>query len=455
MVSIKVKKGLELPMQGEPLGHLENLSLQSGLLGLDVKSFSSGIKLKLLKKPGEKVMIGEALALDKDCPKRVFTSPAGGVLKDVVRGLKRRIHHLVIEKDKDEKQKEFSPINPFSISRDELVNRLAEGGLFAHIRHRPFDVLANPEQTPRCIFINCTTSAPFEAPIEWQVEGHEEAFAIGLEVLNKLTEGAVHLVHNYDSIFIPFMFANVTHVHTVQGPHPSGNTSVHIHNIDPIKNAKEVVWTVNAHDVVCMGYLMQGKIHTTRVISLGGTGFHKDRRGFFKVRSGALIADLVSNRNSGEHVRIISGNVLTGTTVTSEEFLGFEDFAIAAIPENMKREAFHFFKLGSNKFTASKVYLSGLMRPSGKKYEFTTNQHGEDRAFVDGNIYDRVMPMRIPTMLLVKAVISGDFEQAEELGLLEVSSSDFSLATFVCPCKIEMVEIMKNGLREYAQDILG
>ncbi len=455
MVSIKIKKGLDLPMQGEPQGQLENLKLQSGLFGLDLKPFSETVKLRLLKKVGDPVLIGEALALDKDCPERVFVSPAAGRVKEIIRGLKRRIHYIVIENNGEEKQREFSSLNPSSASREELIDRLSTGGLFAHIRHRPFDVLANPKQTPRSIFINCSYSAPFSVPVEWQVKGHEAAFAIGLEVLNKICDGATHLVYNQGSSCEAFSKANVTKVHTVNGPHPSGNTSVHIHHIDPITNSKSVIWTVNAYDVVCMGHLMKGKVHTERVISLGGTGFHKDKRGFFKVRSGSSVADIVTNRNSGEHVRIISGDVLTGATVTSEEYLGFYDFSLSAIPENMKREAFHFFKLGMNKFTASRAYLSGLMQSSGKKYEFNTNQHGEERGFIDGSIYDRVMPMNIPTMMLVKSVIAKDFEQAEELGLLEVTSSDFALPTFMCPCKLEMVEIMKNGLREYAHDILG
>jgi Na+-transporting NADH:ubiquinone oxidoreductase subunit A len=454
MVSLKIDRGLDIPIEGKPLGDVQDLKQSSNLIALDMKPFSATMKLRLLQKPGETVAIGDPIIVDKTCEERAFVSPAGGVIKDVIRGEKRRIEYVVIERSSKEEEKKYSVISP-SAPREELVKRMLEGGVFTRIRRRPFDTLAMPNSTPKAIFIRAVESAPFVPAAEMQVEGHEEAFAEGVEALTKFTEGHVHVVHRKGSNCKAFTGAKNAKVHAIEGPHPAGNVSTHIHLIDPITSIEDVVWTLDAEDVVYLGYLLRGKHHVERVIGLGGTGFHEDRRGFYKVRVGCSMADIIANRNIDGEVRFISGDVLTGTAVTAEGFLGFRDTCVSALKENTKRELFHFFRPGFNKFTASKAYVSGMLKGSGKQFDFTTSQHGEERAFVDGAIYDKVFPMQVPVMMLVKAVIAEDFEQAEELGLLEVAAQDFALPTFVCPCKIEMLDIMEKGLQDYAKEILG
>lgn len=449
---LKIKKGLSIPMAGGAVGEIQELPL-SKEIALNVALFEH-TKFKLLAKPGDAVKVGQPLLLDKGSEKRLFVSPAGGVIKEVRRGMKRRILSVVIARDEHEESLKHEPLFVGRASREEILERLLVGGLFAHIKMRPFNLLANPLQTPRSIFVKAVESAPYSPPPEYQVKGYEEEFQIGLEALSKLTTGAVHLVRSVDSQFHPFTHATGVELHTVEGPHPAANQSVHIHYIDPIRTSGDVVWTVNVHDVVCIGQLLRtGTYHNERVVAIAGNGILPERRGFFRTRTGSPVADLLSNRNTSGDLRLISGEPLTGQRAEIEDFLGFNHFVFCVIPENSTREPFHFFRLGLHKYTATRTYASALFRGADRMYEFTTNQHGEHRAFVDGSLYQKVMPMRIPVMQLVKAVLAEDFELAEQLGLLEVADEDFALPTFICPSKVEMSEMMKEGIHNYAAEL--
>lgn len=462
MSHIAVKKGLDIPLKGKAEGEVLSLdeelfntqsSLKEIALSLDI---FEGVKLRLLVKEGSRIKIGQGLLEDKDCPGRLFVSPASGYIKKIIRGDKRSLKYLVIDLDKEQTHVDSpSSYSLEMLSRKELLELLKQRGMFTHIRMRPFNLLANPEQTPKSIFVKAVDSAPFAPPCELQVISHEFFFQKGLEVLQKLTKGPVHLVYHKKSNLDAFKLAKGVEKHTVEGPHPCGNLSVHIHHIDPIESYDDVIWTLHAHDVVVLGRLMdEGKYHNQRVISIAGTGIIEEKRGFFKVQSGYPIQRLIAGRRSG-NLRYIAGNPLTGRRVQAEEFLGFSEFSLCALEEGIGREFLHFFRLGLSKYTASRAYLSGLIKTPKQKYWFSTKQHGESRAFLDASIYDKVMPMQIPTMQLVKAIISKDFEKAEFLGLLEVDPEDFALATFVCPSKIEMVSIVSKGLKQYADGILN
>jgi Na+-transporting NADH:ubiquinone oxidoreductase subunit A len=453
MVQIKTTKGLDIPIKGKPKGELKSLP-HSEHIALDLSPFEE-IKFRLLVKPGDPVKIGQPLAEDKDSPGRMFVSPAGGVVKDVKRGLKRRLLAIVIELRGKETYEEYTPLDFSVASREEIIARFKEAGIFTLIRCRPFNLLANPALTPRSIFVKALQSAPFAPPDELQVKGLEREFQIGLNTLSKLTSGSVHLVYRNGSDCKAFTEAKNVQKHTAEGPHPVSNHSIHIHFIDPIKKVDDVVWTLNTIDVIAIGHLMlSGRCWNERVISIAGTGILPDRLGFFKTRAGVAVADIIAGRLPKGLVRLISGDVLTGEKVTAEDYLGFYDTVLCAIPENSEREFLHFFRLGADKYSFSRAYLSGLFQKSKQEYDFTTSQHGEPRPFIDSSLENEVMPLRLPIEHLVKAVMAEDYELAEALGLLEVDGEDFALATFVCPSKIEMAEIMKNGLKQYAKEIL-
>ncbi len=462
MVHIKVKKGLDIPIEGKPSGNVQQLTLGGEAtsqktpkaLALNLEPFE-GIRFKLLAKRGDRVKVGQPLVEDKQTEGRVFVSPAGGVITEVRRGLKRRLIDIVIEVDPEEHFHDHGPLNPSQAKREVILDHLKGAGIFAHIRQRPFETLANPNQTPRNIFVKAVESAPFTPPPELQVEGKEEEFQLGLTALSKLTDGSVHLMYHKDSNCKAFTNAKDVQTHTGEGPHPLGTHSLHIEEVDPIQNVEEAVWTLTALDVVAIGHLLKtGHVYTDRIISIAGPGILPDRTGYFKVRAGFPIEFLVSNRMKKGQIRLISGDPLMGQKVEPDDFLGFYHTVFCAIPENVNRELLHFFRLGLHKYSFSRAYFSGHVDNSNRSYNFTTNQHGEHRAFIDPTLYDNIMALNIPTMQVVKAVMSEDYDLAEELGLLCVAPEDFALPTFVCPSKMEMTEIIKNGLAEHAAEVL-
>lgn len=462
MALIKIKKGLDIPIEGKPEGHARLLIpggeasplLAPQLISLNLRSFQD-LKFKLLVKPDEVVKLGQPLAEDKSTPGRMFVAPAAGVIKEIRRGYKRSLLDIVIAVSQEEEHQEYSKIHVEGSTREMLIERMKEGGIFSHIYVRPFNRLADPSKTPRSIFVKAIESAAFVPPAEMQVDGHEKEFQMGLDALAKLTDGPVHLVYRDGSRSKAFTEARHVQRHQADGPHPIGNASVHIQALDPIKKADDIVWTIHARHVVALGYLLEhGRHYVDRVISIAGPGILPDRTGYFKSREGYPVSPLLAGRIHKGSQRFISGDPLTGHKVEEEDFLGFEDFAFCVIPENYSREFLHFFRLGISKYSFSKAYLSGHLNNAHREYYFTTSQHGEKRAFIDSTLYDEVQPLAVPTMLLVKAVMAEDYELAESLGLLEVIGEDFALPSFVDPSKIEMNEIISKGLKRYSSEVL-
>lgn len=462
MTHIQVKRGLDIPIEGSPSGKIQPftpkgeaaVNKKPKTISLNLDPFD-GRGFRLLAKEGDTVKIGQPLLEDKATEGRVFVSPAAGVITEVRRGLKRRLMDMVIEVANDEQYHEITPLDVSRANKEQIIEKLLNGGLFAHIRTRPFNRLAEPKSLPRSIFVKAVESAPFRPPQELQVEGHEKDFATGLLALNKLTPDSVHLVYDKGTTLEAFSQAENVHKHTVSGLHPRANVSLHIEKIDPIQSAEDVVWTLTAYDVVLIGHLLRtGRYLIDQVISIAGPGILQGETGYFKLRRGFPIQALIGGRIQQGDVRFISGDPLTGHKVDATDYVGFYDSTFCVIPEQTSREMFHFFRLGLNKYTFTRAYYTGRHPTEGKTYPFTTSQHGEHRAFIDSSLYDKVMPLDIPTMQLVKAVMSEDFDLAEELGLLATDSEDFALPTFVCPSKTEMVEIMRNGLRAHAKELV-
>lgn len=462
MAHIKIVKGLNIPIKGQPTGDIKLLRgdensfplEKAKQIALDLKPFE-GIKFKLLSVEGDHVKIGQPLAEDKSSPGRFFVSPAAGTVKEIRRGLKRRLEGIVIDVAEKEEFHEFKKINVDTASIDEIINLFKNGGVFTRIKRRPFDILANPAETPRTIFVKAIESAPFVPPAECQVLGHEKEFQAGLTALSKITNGKVNLVYSSNSTCSAFLNAKNVEKHTAEGPHPVGTHSLHIQKIDQVQSVDDVIWTLSAHDVVSIGYLLtEGRYFTDRIIGIGGPGIIENKIGFYKVREGIPVNSLISERIPQGTFRFISGDPLNGQKVEPQDFLGFNDFVFCVIPENESREFLHFFRLGKDKYSMSRAYLSGHLDNKDRRYDFNTSMHGEPRPFIVASMYDKVQPLDISTMLLVKSVMAEDFELAETLGLLEVSPEDFALPTFVCPSKMEMMDIIHNGLKQYSKEIL-
>lgn len=461
MVHIKISKGLDIPLKGKPSGNVKPLTRggESSTLNspeqiaLDLQAFEE-TKLKLLVKPDDKVQIGQPLAENKSSPGSFLVSPAAGTIKEIQRGAKRVPLRIIIDLAKEESH--FTQLKIETESAENLIQLFKHAGIFFSIRSRPFNLLSDPEKKPRTIFIKAVESAPLTPPAELQVEGHEKEFQIGLNALAKLATEAVHLVYYEDTPLKAFRDAQNVQKHTVAGPHPVANASLHIQKIDPITSFDDVVWTLSARDVVAIGHLLlTGQHYIERVISIAGPGVLPEKVGYFKVRDGFPFAALIAGRVPKGTMRFVSGDPLMGRKVTATDFLGYNDTVFCAIPENNEREFLHFFRLGLDKYTFSKTYASGFLNNKDREYDFTTSQHGEHRAFIDSTLYDKVMPLDVPTMLLVRAVMAEDYDSAVKLGLLEVDSEDFALPTFVCPSKMEMTDIIKTGLQQYSKEVLS
>ncbi|MCH9608497.1 MAG: Na(+)-translocating NADH-quinone reductase subunit A [Chlamydiales bacterium] len=441
---MRVKKGLNLPLEGSPTGGVQSLPPPKQL-ALNLDPFDT-VRFKVLVRLNDVVKVGQPLVESKTSPGMNYVSPAGGRVVEIRRGVKRRLLDIVIEVAEKEEHQPLPPLK--SYTKEEVIERLNVGGGFPHIRMRPFDLVALPTRLPQSIFVKAVESAPFTPAAELQVEGHEEDFEAGLRVLS--TVAPVHLVYREGSSCTGFTKGDVHEKHSISGFHPAGNVSVHIHQTKPIVNHKEVVWTLSVIDVITVGKLVEkGLYNTDRVIGVGGSGLKE--AGYFKGRAGYPICDLAGDRMRDELLCLISGDPLAGARVELDGFLGFYHTVFSALPLSVKREMLHFFRLGWSKFSATRTYLSGFFKK--KSYRFTTNQHGEERAFIDGAVYNKMMPMQIPTIQLIKAVLSEDFELAEQLGLLEVAPEDFALPAFICPSKIDMIEIMKQGLHQYSKEL--
>jgi Na+-transporting NADH:ubiquinone oxidoreductase subunit A len=451
-MDIVINKGLDIPFHSKAGTSIETCQVSKAALTFDTFLTPKGIKL--LVKVGDNVALGQPLAQDKDGSERLFVSPISGSVCEIRRGARRSLEAIVVAAEPLPALK-HRPLSPAKITREDLVSEMLQRGLFAHIRQRPFNKLADPHKKPKSIFIKALESAPLGFHPEEQVQSHAEAFQNGLDFLKLLTDGSLHLVHEVQTCKAISQAKQVVH-HTISGPHPRSLPSVHIHHIDPIQTPSDIVWTLTAWDVLVIGYtLTQGIYFNQRLVAVGGPGFVEAKRTHIQTVTGAYIGELVFDRLShakeGEK-RIISGDPLTGKAVGLDDFLHFSHSSLVALTESSSREFLHFFRPGFHKYTASGAYLSHWM-PAAAHFQFNTQLHGEPRAFIDGEIYERVMPMRIPTIHLVKAAIADDLESCMELGLLEVDGEDFALATFVCPSKVEMVEIMKEAIIRFGEQL--
>lgn len=447
-MKISIRKGLDIPIRGKPLGPIVPAPF-SQKAALSLQAFAD-LRFKILVKEGERVKIGTPLVENKAIFGQLFAAPAAGVISEIRRGVKRSLIDIVISIAEKEDFEEFGSLNDVSATQGEIIAHLMRGGIFPHIRMRPFDLIANPAHLPRDIFVHCFETSPLAVSAEAQVSGHEEAFQIGLNTLKKLSLGRVYLGFDAKSSCKAFLDASGVEKYAISGPHPAGNVSTLIHFTKPILHAQDWVWTLSCVDVVAVGMMMQkGRYHHKRVFSISGDGILEGKRCFIDARAGMSVEGLVSERLTKKGVRLISGDPLTGFSVGMQDYLGFYHTALCAFPENVQREPFHFLGLGAKKYSATRAYLGR----HSEGHSFTTNQHGEERPFVDSSIYDKVMPLQIPTVHLIKAVLSQNYELAIELGLLEVTGGDFALSSFICPSKIEMVEIINKGLQTYAKEM--
>jgi len=440
-VSYKLKKGFDIRLSGSAK-RVTGGEVTSELYGVRPPDFP-GLIPKLSLRPGDRVKAGTTLFVDKIRPEVRFASPVSGILRAVNRGEQRRILEVVVEREGDEYE-DFGKADVTRLSREEIKQKLLMSGLWPAIRQRPYHIIANPSSTPKSVFISGFDTAPLAPDMNFIMDNSPaHLFQTGLNVLARLTDGKVHLILN-GATEPSAVLKNSLNVEVsyFSGPHPAGNVGVHIHHIDPV-NKGEVVWCVNLQDVIAIGRLFdEGIYHHDRMIALAGPEVIEPK--YYKVRNGIAVRSVAENNIHKGDLRIISGNVLTGSNTGINGFLGFYDSLITVIPEGRYHEFFGWAKPGINKFSFSRTFLSSIFRK--KEYTLDTNMHGGRRAFVMTGMYEKVVPMDILPMQLFKAILAEDIEAMENLGIYEVAEEDFALCEFICPSKIEIQSIIRQGI---------
>lgn len=390
---------------------------------------------------GDKVKAGSALMVDKNRPEIKFVSPVSGEVAAVNRGEKRKVLSIVVTPDAQIEYEDFGKKNVASLKAEEVKETLLNAGMWPFIKQRPYDIVASPSDSPRDIFVTAFNSAPLAPNFDFLVKGQEADLQAGLTALSKLTNGKVYVGVKKGSA------VKVTGVETVEfeGPHPAGNVGVQINHIKPV-NKGEVVWTVNATDVILMGRLFnKGVADFTRLVAV--TGSETTQQGYVKVIAGCTIESILGDKvKTGEHLRLISGNVLTGTKVSMDSYLGAYDCQVTVIPEGDDvHEFLGWGTPGFGKYSTSHSYFTWLVG-KGKEYVIDARIKGGKRAMIMSNEYDKVFPMDIMPEYLLKAIITFDIDKMENLGIYEVAPEDFALCEFVDTSKIELQQIVRNGL---------
>ena len=402
-----------------------------------------GLTPKLAVKVGDKVKAGTALFFDKYNDKINFVSPVSGEVTAIVRGEKRRILEVVIKADAEITYEDFEKVSANDLSREQIIDGMLKSGVWPFIRQKPYDVVANPADMPKAIFISAFNSAPLSIDNDFALYGMDELFQKGLDFVAKLTSGKTHL--NIDGNTNPsnvFTGAKGVEINKISGPHPAGNVGVQAHHIDPI-NKGDIIWYLQPQDVLAIARLFtEGKYDVSRIVALGGSQVNKPR--YYRTIAGASLANLFADNLKEGDNRIISGDVLTGQRIDENGTLGFYHTTVTVIEEGKEQEFLGWMLPGTDKFSASKTFLSWLM-PS-KKYALNANMHGEERAYVMTGEYEKVLPMDIYPTHLVKAIMIEDIELMENLGIYEVAPEDLALCEFVCTSKMEVQSIIRHGL---------
>lgn len=439
--SIKIKKGYDIHLLGEAA--LTKTSTPAPeTYALKPTDFAD-LTPRLILREGAEVKAGDAVFCDKDRPEILFCSPVSGEITEVRRGEKRKILEVVILADRETKYKSFGVVSPKSMNRDEVKNRMIEGGVWPLLVERPFGVVADPAYTPVNIFITGINSAPLAADVNFISKGEKENLQAGVDALTKLTDGKVYLSLDGDkSPSDELKNLSGVEVNYFSGPHPKGNPGVQMHHLAPL-NKGERAYSVTISDLIIIGRLFTlGKLDMTRTVAVAGAGIKNPQ--YIDVVPGANLKNIASTFVAQGNNRIISGNVLTGKKVAVDGFFGFFSTEITAIPENKEPDFLGWILPGFDRFSLSRTFWSWL-KPN-KKYNLDTHMHGEERAFVMTGIYDRVFPFDIYPIHLIKSIMVKDIEKMEQLGIYEVIEEDFALCEVVCPSKIEVQKVVREGL---------
>ena len=438
---IKLRKGLDINLKGKAAK--QKFSVKAAAQYALVPDDFVGMTPKVVVREGDKVKAGDALFVNKKQTDVKFASPVSGVVQAVVRGDRRKVLRVVVEADKDQQYVDFGQKQVASLDGDAVVKALLEAGLFGYINQLPYAVSTTPDQKPRAVFVSALRDMPLAGDFEYELQGNEEDFQTGLTALSKVAP--VYLGIGAKQTSKALTEAKDVEVNVFDGPCPAGNVGVQVNNIAPV-NKGEVVWTVDPTAVIFFGRLFRtGKVDLRRLVAVAGSEITKPE--YAEVLVGQPIADLLDGKLAAkDHVRIINGNPLTGRKATMDDFVGGHTSEITVIPEGDNvDEMLGWILPRTNDFSVSRSYFSWLFGKN-KEYALDARVKGGERHMIMSGEYDKVLPMDIYAEYLIKAIIAGDIERMEQLGIYEVAPEDFAVAEFVDSSKLELQHIVRQGL---------
>ena len=448
---MKLSKGLDLPITGEP-SHLVNDGPPIDSVAINGQDFN-GLKPKMLVAEGDTVRQGQALFVHKDAPEVLFVAPGAGRVRAINRGPRRVLETVVIDLDGTDSQETFEQWgrdNIGELTREQAQENLYRSGMWTSFRTRPFSKVPAPGTAPRSIFVTAMDSEPLAGDAAVIIGRSSDDFVHGLEVLAKLTDGAVYVCH-YTGSDIPGRGATRAEFHDFSGPHPAGLAGTHVHFLDPV-NAEKVVWTIGYQDVIGIGRLFAtGALDVERVVAITGPLALNPR--LVVTRMGASLNNLTENEiRTGVPCRMISGSVTNGRHATEHfAYLGRYDRQVTLMEEDRKQEPLGWIIPRRTKFSFNNVHLSALFRDT-LKFPFGTNLNGSPRAMVPLGSYERVVPMDLLPTQLLRALLVLDTDTAQALGALELDEEDLALCTFICHSKYEYGEALRASLEKIEKE---
>lgn len=444
---IRLKKGFDINLAGKAALTLASTD-QPETFVIKPTDFYGVYMPKVVVKEGDNVLAGSQLFHDKKHENVFFTSPVSGEVVEIKRGEKRKLLEIKILADKSIEYKQFnrhSVTDIANLSAEKALEQLLESGVWVNIVQRPYGIIADPGERPKSIFISGFDSHPLAPDYNFIFKGQEQFFQTGLDILRKFTTGSIHVnIHTEREISPLFSQAKGVELNKFSGPHPSGCVGVQIHHIDPI-NKGDIVWTINPYGVIQIGKLFSnGVVDASRIIALTGSEVKNPR--YYKTYTGASIRKFIENNLEQDHVRFISGNVLTGTRIERDGHLGFFDHQLTVIPEGDYFEFIGWLKPSFNRLSFQRALgLFSFLNPK-KEFVLDTNMRGEPRAFVQTGIFEKVVPMDILPVHLFKSIITEDYDEMEALGIYEVIEEDLALCEFVDVSKHNIQEIVREGI---------
>ena len=438
---VKLRKGLDIRLKGTAAKQKTQISPAYEEVALMPQDFV-GVTPKPVVREGDVVKAGDTLFVNKASQEVGFSSPVSGTVAAIVRGERRKVLRVVVKADKETRYTDYGQKDPAKLTGEEVKTSLLQAGLFGYINQLPYAVSTTPDTTPKAIFVSALRDMPLAADFEMELRGNEETFQAGLTALSKVAKTYLGIGARQTSLALTQ--AKDVEIYAFDGPCPAGNVGVQVNHIDPV-NKGEVVWTVDPSAVIFFGRLfLTGKVDLRKVIAIAGSEMASPA--YVETIVGAPLKDILRGQlDNRPHVRLINGNPLTGRKSSLDDYLGAHTSELTAIPEGDDvDEMLGWIMPRTRQFSTSRSYFSWL---TGKKeYDLDARVKGGERHMIMSGEYDKVLPMDIYGEYLIKAIITGDIDKQEALGIYEVSPEDFALAEFVDSSKLELQKLVREGL---------